>query len=305
MLQGIKILDFTHRLPGPLAGKILADMGAEVIKVEDIKHKDPFLSGMFSEFDQSFENWYEELNKNKKVIRLDFKSPEIKSEIKKLLNGTTGLMLSLSPKLKTSLGLDDADLKHLPLAVVELEASSTHNKAMHDLNALAISGYLSLHVAHENDPIVAPPFMPVAGIAFGQQVATQLLANIIEANRQKAFVKSISYLHDTAESILHPFWSKTLRDQKKTKFLHNGAYPCYSLYRTSDGQYVAVAAVEEKFWSDLILTFSIDLPLERRFETTSEAFNAVARVFAKLDASEVETKAQNKELCLSIVRKIS
>ena len=59
MLEGIKILDFTHRLPGPLAGKILSDMGAEVIKVEDIKHKDPFLSGMFSEFDQSFENWYE------------------------------------------------------------------------------------------------------------------------------------------------------------------------------------------------------------------------------------------------------
>lgn len=305
MLKGIKILDFTHRLPGPLAGKILADMGAEVIKVEDIKHKDPFLSGMFSEFDQSFENWYEELNKNKKVVRLDFKSPDIKAEIAKLLKGASGIMLSLSPKLKTSLGLDDADLKHLPLAVVELEASSTHNKAMHDLNALAISGYLSLHVAHENDPIVAPPFMPVAGIAFGQQVATQMLANIIDSTRKNSFVKSTSYLHDTAESILHPFWSKTLRDQKKTKFLHNGAYPCYSLYRTSDGQYVAVAAVEEKFWTDLKETFSIDLPLERRFETSDEAFNAVARTFAKLDASEIETKSQNKELCLSIVRKIS
>ncbi len=305
MLKGIKILDFTHRLPGPLAGKILADMGAEVIKVEDVKHKDPFLSGMFSEFDQSFENWYEELNKNKQIVRLDFKDPGIKSEIKKLLSGAQGLMLSLSPKLKTSLGLNDEDLKHLPIALVELEASSTHNRAMHDLNALAISVYLSLHVAHESDPIVAPPFMPIAGIAFGQQVATQMLANILNSNRNSSFVKSISYLHDTAESILHPFWSKTLRDQKKTKFLHNGAYPCYSLYRTSDGQYVAVAAVEEKFWIDLKETFSIDLPLERRFETSEEAFNTVARTFAKLDASEIERKSQNKELCLSIVRKIS
>jgi crotonobetainyl-CoA:carnitine CoA-transferase CaiB-like acyl-CoA transferase len=305
MLKGIKIIDFTHRLPGPLAGKILADMGAEVIKIEDIKHKDPFLSGMFSEFDQSFENWYEELNKNKQVIRLDFKSPDIKNEIKKILSGATGLMLSLSPKLKQTLGLSDEDLKDLPMAVVELEASSTHNKAMHDLNALAISGYLSLHVAHENDPIVAPPFMPVAGIAFGQQVATQMLANIIESMRSKNFVKSVCYLHDTAEAILHPFWSKTLREQKKTKFLHNGAYPCYSLYRTSDAQYVAVAAVEEKFWSDLKETFSINLPLERRFETTEEAFNAVASTFAKLTASEIETRSHKKELCLSIVRKIS
>lgn len=305
MLKGIKIIDFTHRLPGPLAGKILADLGAEVIKVEDIKHKDPFLSGAFSEFDQSFEDWYEELNKNKKVLRLDFKEPKVKDDIRKLLKDASGLMLSLSPKLKMSLGLTDEDLKDLNIAVVELEASSTHNKAMHDLNALAISGYLSLHVAHEKNAIVAPPFMPVAGIAFGQQVATQLLANIIDSQRNHKFVKSVSYLHDTAENILNPFWSKKLREQKKTKFLHNGAYPCYSLYRTSDGHYVAVAAVEEKFWSDLTETFSIDLPLERRFETSESAFNAIASVFAKLSSSEIEQRSLNKEMCLSIVRKIS
>lgn len=305
MLNGIKIIDFTHRLPGPLAGKILSDLGAEVIKVEDIKHKDPFLSGMFSEFDQSFEDWYEELNKNKKVVRLDFKSPNIKQEVQKLLEGASGLMLSLSPKLKGSLGLTDDDLKNKQLAVVELEASSTHNKAMHDLNALAISGYLSLHVAHEENPIVAPPFMPVAGIAFGQQVATQILANLIESMRTKSFVKSVSYLHDTTDAILHPFWSRKLRDQKKTKFLHNGAYPCYSLYRTLDGHYVAVAAVEDKFWIDLTETFSIKLPLERRFETSTEAFDSVASVFAKLTTNEIEAKSQNKELCLSIVRKVS
>jgi alpha-methylacyl-CoA racemase len=305
MLNGIKIIDFTHRLPGPLAGKILSDLGAEVIKVEDIKHKDPFLSGMFSEFDQSFENWYDELNKKKKIIRLDFKSPGIKGEIKEIIRGAQGMMLSLGPKLKSTLGLTDEELKDFPMAVIELEASSTHNKAMHDLNALAISGYLSLHVSHETAQIVAPPFMPVAGIAFGQQVATQLLADIIESMNKKAFVKSVSYLHDTADNILHPFWSKTLRDQKKTKFLHNGAYPCYSLYRTSDHHYVAVAAVEDKFWSDLMETFSIELPLERRFETSAEAFNAVSNVFAKLTTAEIERRSQNKELCLSIVRKVN
>ncbi len=305
MLKGIKILDFTHRLPGPLAGKILKDLGAEVIKVEDIKHKDPFLSGAFSEFDQSFENWYEELNQDKKVIRLDFKAPDIKDQVRSLIADAQGLLLSLGPKLKTSLGLNDDDLKDFPLAVVELEASSTHNKAMHDLNALAISGYLSLHVAHEDAPIVAPPFMPVAGIAFGQQVATQMLANLIETMRNKNFVKSVSYLHDTTDAIFHPFWSAALRKQKKTKFLHNGAYPCYSLYRTSDGHYVALAAVEEKFWQNLIEVFAVNLPLERRFETSEEAFNAVASVFAKLSLDEIEKRTQNKELCLSIVRKIS
>lgn len=305
MLNGITVIDFTHRLPGPLAGKILADMGAKVIKIEDSKHKDPFLSGMFSEFDQSFEDWYEELNKKKQVVRLDFKDPKAKEEIKKYLSQAQGLMLSLSPKLKAGLGLTDEDLKNNKIAVVELEASSTHNKAMHDLNALAISGYLSLHIAHETNPIVAPPFLPVAGIAFGQQVATQILANMLESNRINGFVKSVSYLHDTAEAIFHPFWSKNLQGQKKTKFLHNGAYPCYSLYRSKDGHYVAVAAVEEKFWADLIETFHISLPMNRRFETSEEAFGQVAQVFAKMNTDEIESRSKNKELCLSIVRKIS
>ncbi|MGE3611473.1 MAG: CoA transferase [Bacteriovoracaceae bacterium] len=304
MLKGIKIIDLTHRLPGPLAGKILSDLGAEVIKIEDEKHKDPFLTGMFSEFDKSFENWYEELNKNKKIIRLDFKSTEIKQQIKAILKDADGVLLSLSPKLKSTLGVDDESLKETKLAVVELEASSTHQKAMHDLNALAISGYLSLHVAQETKNIIAPPFMPIAGIAFGQQVATQMLANIISARDQKHFVKSVAYLHDTTELIFHPFWSKELRNQKKTKFLHNGAYPCYSLYRTKDGEYVALAAVEDKFWTDLIEIFHIPLPLEKRFSTEPKDFESVAGVFAKLTTNEIERMAGNKELCLSIVRKI-
>lgn len=304
MLKGIKIIDLTHRLPGPLAGKILQELGAEVIKIEDQTHKDPFLSGMFSEFDQSFEDWYQELNGNKKIVRLDFKSENIKQEIARYTQDADGILLSLSPKLKLKLGLDDESLKQLkgPVAVVELEASSTHNKAMHDLNALAISGFLSLHVANETSEVVSPPFLPVAGIAFGQQVATQMLANIIQMRSSQLPVKSVCYLHDTAETLFHPFWSKKLQAEKKTKFLHNGAYPCYSLYRSKDGNYVAVAAVEEKFWSDLIETFQISLPLNRRFETNSKAFHEVASVFAKLNTSEIETLAKDKELCLSIVR---
>ncbi len=303
MLNNLTILDLSHRLPGPLAGKILADLGAKVIKIEDERHKDPFLSGMFSAFDQSFEDWYEELNTKKEIHRLDFKSKDIKEILKKYLKIADGIILSLSPKLKEQLGLTDKELEAYPLAVVELEASSTHQKAMHDLNALAVSGYLSLHVAHETEDKVRPPFMPVAGIAFGQQVATQLLANLIVARESKRFTKSTSYLHDTTEMIFSPFWPKKQRAQKKTDFLHNGAYPCYHLYRLKDGHFLAVAAVEEKFWLDLIETFSIPWPLERRFETGPEGFQTLSQVFAKLSANEIESMSSNKELCISIVRK--
>jgi alpha-methylacyl-CoA racemase len=165
MLKGYRILDFSHRLPGPLAGKILADMGAEVIKVEDEKHRDPFLSGMFSDFDQSFEEWYQELNGKKSIKRFNFKASDIKEQLTPLIKSADAIILSLSAKLKLNLGLDDDSLGALkkPLAVVELEASKSHKKAMHDLNALAISGYLALHVAHTDEAIVDPPFFPNPG----------------------------------------------------------------------------------------------------------------------------------------------
>ncbi len=307
MLKGFRIIDLTHRLPGPLAGKILSDLGAEVIKIEDEKHQDPFLSGMFSDFDDSFEDWYEELNRNKTIIRLDFKAADIKMKMKPYLENADGILLSLSPKLKLSLGLDDESLSAFskPLAVIELEASKSHKKAMHDLNALALSGFLSLHVAHETSSIVAPPFFPFAGIAFGQQVAIEILANILRAIQTKGLVKSTSYLYETTESILHPFWSEKLQKEKRTKFLHNGAYPCYSLYRLKDGNYVALAAVEEKFWNDFMITFDISLGLQERFNTSEESFQKVSSVFAKLSTLEIENKAKDKELCLSIVRKLS
>jgi crotonobetainyl-CoA:carnitine CoA-transferase CaiB-like acyl-CoA transferase len=307
MAKKLKILDLTHRLPGPLAGKILCDLGYEVFKIEDEKHKDPFLAGSFSDFDDSFEDWYRELNQHKKILRFDFKSPDIKSTIAGLLKDADGVLLSLSPKLKDSLGLDDVTLAALnrPIAIVELEASKDHKKAMHDLNALALSGFLSLHVAHLDDQIVDPPFFPIAGIAFGQQVATQLLSNLLTAREENRVVKSISYLFETAETILTPFWSKELQAQKRTKFLHNGAYPCYSLYRLKDGNYVALAAVEEKFWTDLISLFKISLPLENRFDKDEKAFQIVADIFAKLDTSAIETMTRDRELCLSIVKKIN
>jgi crotonobetainyl-CoA:carnitine CoA-transferase CaiB-like acyl-CoA transferase len=125
------------------------------------------------------------------------------------------------------------------------------------------------------------------------------------AREDKKIVKSVSYLYETAEQILTPFWSKQLQAEKRTKFLHNGAYPCYSLYRLKDGNYVALAAVEDKFWLDLISLFKIDLPLGNRFDRDQKAFQKVADVFAKMDASEIEMITQDKELCLSIVRKIT
>jgi len=296
----MKIIDLSQRLPGPFAGKILSDLGAEVIKIEDSKRPDPFLE---FDVDQSFKCWYEELNSSKKIVRLDFSSEHIQAEIAKILQGADALLMGLPEKLKTKLGLQDENLPR-PLAVVELSASRIH-KSMHDLNAMAQCGLLSLHVADENREIAPPPFLPIAGISFGQQVATQTLANIINSKQTNALVKTECYLQDNAEFILNCFWPLKLRHDSRGKFLHNGAYPCYCLYRTLDGHYVAVAAVEERFWTQLIEIFQIDLSVEDRFSKDPKSFDKVKSTFAKLNADAIERLALDKDICVTIVRKIN
>lgn len=306
MLKDITILDLTHRLPGPLAGKVLSDLGAQVIKIEDTVRKDPFLEGSFAEFDESFVDWYQELNRNKQIKRFDFNAPTIKEEIREELMKADGLLISLSPKLKEKLGVDEESLEKLKksFSVVELKASKENKKSMHDLNALATSGFLSLHIADRNEHIVTPPFLPFAGISFGQQVASDWLASFIKANKTQEPVFKTSYLYDSVVNNFKPFWSQNLREKSLNKFLHNGAYPCYSLYQLNDGHYVALAAVEEKFWNDFCLEFSLEIPAADRFNTEEKIFKNISDLFAKYNVNEIEARIKEKDFCLSIVRKV-
>jgi alpha-methylacyl-CoA racemase len=303
LLKNYTILDFSHRLPGPLAGLCLKTLGAHVIKVEDQIFGDPFLSGAFKEFDNSFIHWYEELNEGKEIKKIDFEHPQVKEHVAELLKKADGVILALPPKVKQKLGLDQESLQNLakPIAVVELGASSTIKQSMHDLNALALSGMLDLHVHDRKEDVIDPPFLPVSGIAFGQNVATQLLAGILETYQTKKLSYSFCYLHDTTEQILAPFWPNEVRKMGRKKFLHNGIYPCYSIYRTKDNKHVAIAAVEDKFWDGLCQVFPIKLVGQQRFDTKKESFDHVASFFREKTSHEILEMTKGLDLCLSLI----
>ena len=227
-LHGVKVLDLSHRLPGPLGGKLLADKGAEVVKLEDEKLKDPFLEGFFATFDESFMDWYKELNAQKKVVRLDFKSPTIKADIAAWIEWADIILMGLSDKMALQMGLSAEDMSQHKGAkvVLSMGASQSNKTAMHDLNALAEAGLLDMHVAGQTDSPLAPPFLPVAGIAFGQQIALSAVAHLLTAQREQRCVLTKVFMLEEIENVFAPFWSKHLSSQKRTKVLHNGAYPC-------------------------------------------------------------------------------
>ena len=308
LLEGITIIDFSHRLPGPMAGHVLSMFGAKVIKVEDHKFKDAFLQGLFSEFDPSFKEWYKELNQHKELQRFDFKSQEDQQKMLELIRNADAVIMGLPPKIRNAMGLTQEAMEtwDQPLAVIEIgstEVEELNKQSMHDLNAMALTGILSLYVADKEGDRVNPPFLPVSGIGLGQHTASALMAAILRSQKTGKPVFTQTFLYETARDIFAPFWPKACRDEKMVSFLHNGAFPCYNLYRTADNHYLAVAAVEAKFWQGVLDTFEIDLPMENRFDTNPEAYQKVIDVFSNLTTDEIKTKMGAQDLCLSIIEK--
>lgn len=302
-LKGMTVIDLSHRLPGPLCGKILSDLGASVIKIEDLVFQDPFLSGLFAQFDSSFVSWYENLNSGKRIERFDFNSESDQKKIHDLVMNADAVIMGLPPKTREKLKLTDKDLSfNKPFVVIELLASATEKKSMHDLNALAMTGLLSLYVAHENEKIVDPPFLPIAGISFGHKAATDLLAAYICAQKESKtqFVKT--FLDKVTDEILGIFWPEEDRKQGRTKFLHNGIYPCYALYQTKDKKYVALAAVEEKFWNRFCEVFGVDTKLDRFFNQDESLFKLISDKLHQLTQEEIESKIADEDLCLSVIK---
>lgn len=302
-LKGMTIIDLSHRLPGPLCGKILSDLGATVIKIEDHIFQDPFLSGLFAQFDSSFVSWYENLNRGKKIERFDFNNIYDQKKIHELVTNADAVIMGLPPKTREKLKVTDQDLNlKKPLVVIELLASASEKKSMHDLNALAMTGLLSLYVAHENEKIVDPPFLPIAGISFGHKAATDLLAAYICAQKenQTQFVKT--FLDQVTEEILGIFWPAEDRKHGRTKFLHNGVYPCYALYQTKDKKYVALAAVEEKFWNRFCDVFKIETQLDRFYNQDEGLFKLISDKLHQYTQKEIESKIADEDLCLSVIK---
>jgi alpha-methylacyl-CoA racemase len=301
-LAGMTIIDLSHRLPGPLCGQVLTGLGATVIKIEDHKFQDPFLSGIFAQFDSSFISWYENLNHGKSIQRFDFNSPVDQEKIHQLVIQADAVIIGIPEKTREKLKITDVDLNlNKAFVAIELLASRREKKSMHDLNAMALTGLLSLYVAGKTDKIIDPPFLPIAGINFGHKAATDLLAAYISSTRSKTteFVKT--YMDEATEELLGIFWPKADRDQGKTKFLHNGIYPCYSLYQTKDKKYVAIAAVEEKFWLRLSEIFNLNTPLDRFHHKDNTLFDLIAHTMGNLTSKEIEAMVKNEDICLSVI----
>ena len=252
LLDGVRVVDLSQYLPGPFAGQILADLGAEVVKVEP-PGGDP-MRGIGPPDPDGVSAYYKLVNAGKRVVRVDLKAEAGRAAFGGLVAAADVLLESYRPGMLVRLGFDRPALAALNPRLVHCALSGYGQtgpyagKGGHDLNYLAWGGGLVTSGSAAR-PVMAHP--PVADHAGAMQAVIAILAALLRRERegQGAFLDV-----SLAETVLA--WqggqlTAALRGRPMTRGrdLLNGGAACYQIYETADGRFVTLGALEPKFWA--------------------------------------------------------
>ena len=250
LLSGLRVLDLTRNLPGPFATRLLADLGATIVKVEP-PEGDPArpLAALF-----------EALNHGKECRSIDFRSSADLERLRAWVQEADVLLDSFRPGVLQGLGLDAATLHALNprLVMVSITGYGQHGpwaqKAGHDLNFMALSGVLDQMRAPTGE--LALSNVQWGDLAGGSAMACiAVLAAVFEVQRTgQGRHLDVSMAHGLHAQLVMPRATGAMlaqllgRRPGAGEDLLNGVLPCYNLYATQDGRHLAVGALEFKFW---------------------------------------------------------
>jgi crotonobetainyl-CoA:carnitine CoA-transferase CaiB-like acyl-CoA transferase len=309
-LSGIRVLDFSTLLPGPMATLLLAEAGAEVIKIErpgsgeELRGYKP----RFADTSVSFAM----LNRGKRSIAIDLKAADALPRLRPLLQSADVLVEQFRPGVMDRLGLGYAALSEINPRMVYCAITGYGQNgpkaqvAAHDLNYQADAGLLSIAAGADGSPVV--PNALVADIAGGAYPA---VINILLALRSREHTGKGCKLDIAMTDGLLPFlyWGigigTTTGDWPRPgDELLSGGSPRYQIYRTADHKYLAAAPLEDRFWANFC--DAIGLPGEMRDDRKDPRATraAVAKIILLRSAAEWLVRFEGKDVCCSVVRSV-
>lgn len=254
-LKSIRVLDLSRLLPGPHCTMMLADFGAEVIKVEH-----PELGDYIRDFHPKLNEdsaMFHSLNRNKKSVTLDLKSNTGKEQFLQLVKTADVLVESFRPGVMKKLGLDYEELKQMNPGLIYCAITGYGqdgpyaDKPGHDINYLSYSGLLNLMGQKNLKPMI--PAAQIADIGGGSLPAViGILLALFERQRTgEGQLVDVSML-DGVMSWLHMSLPNHFvgQEQRRGQDLLTGGYACYQVYETKDNRYLAMGGIEEKFWRE-------------------------------------------------------
>jgi crotonobetainyl-CoA:carnitine CoA-transferase CaiB-like acyl-CoA transferase len=303
-LSSLKILDFSTLLPGPFASLLLADMGAEVLRIESPSRTD--LVRVLPPHDGGVSASHAYLNRNKRCIALDLKQPEAVAVVKQLVADYDIVLEQFRPGVMDKLGVGYAALKAINPRLIYVsitgygQTGPYKDRAGHDINYLALAGIASYTGRRDSGPL--PLGVQLADIAGGSLHGVMgLLAAVIQRQVTGEGQQVDVSMTDCAFS-LHGmagagYLAAGVEPQMENQALNGGSF--YDYYRTRDGRWFSVGSLEPQFMQQFCAAIGRPelaarglspqseqqtLKREISIEFEKRDFEEWRRIFAELDA---------------------
>ena len=313
-LDGILALDLSRLLPGPYASAMLANFGAEVIKIEKpgegdyARDSQPRINGKGAVF--------ETINRGKKSVALDLKDDKGKEAFLLLAEKADIVLDGFRPGVMDQLGLGYKKLRRLNPKLIYAALTGYGQdglytqKAGHDLNYIALGGVLDLVGNTEGAPLM--PGMQIADVAAGSlpTVIGILLALQARNASGKGQMVDIAML-DGILGLLPvqvADYTATKRKPKRNNERLFGRYACYNIYPARNGRYLALGALEPKFWQNLCRVLEREDMIEDQYtegDRQQVLMAELTRIFQKKEVNDWMEIFENEDVCISEVRDVA
>jgi len=256
-LHGVRVLDLTRLLPGPMATMHLADMGADVIKIEDTGAGD--YARTMGRMREGMTEFFRLINRNKRALRLDLKAAAGREVFLRLAKKADVIVEGFRPGVMDRLGVSYAAIAAINPRIVYCSITGYGQdgpyamRAGHDINYIGYAGVGEQIGAEGGAPVV--PNFQIADLLGGTLTpAMGILAALVDA-RTSGKGRHVDVAMADAVLAHAVFPLVGLLDQGRppargTQML-SGGLPCYNVYATSDARHMAVGALEPKFWHTL------------------------------------------------------
>lgn len=303
-LTGVRILDLTRLLPGGVLGAVLADLGAEVIKVEEPTRGDYMRWERPRTGPESAASWI--VGRGKRSIGIDLKAAEGVDVFLRLVETADVVIEGFRPGVVDRLGVgyDAARDRNPRIVYASLTGYGSdgpmRDAAGHDINYISYAGVLGM-TGPPGGP-VCPPGVQVGDLGGATVLGIGLLAALLSAARtgEGSRVEVAMYDAAVAWTSIHAgeYWaSARVPDPGQT--ILNGRYPCYNVYECADGRFISVGAVEPNFWANFCRVVDrLDL-IERHLDESARA--EVAELIGTRTRDEWVALLESAEACVAPV----
>lgn len=298
-LTGYTVLDLSRLLPGPYCSMILADHGARVIAIEDSRYE-------LDEF------YIYPVYRNKEHMTLNLKSDEGQRIFHRLLDKADVVLEGFRPGVVERLRVDYKSVSKNHPEIVYCSISGygqtgpLSNRVGHDVNYLAQAGVLDL-IGSDTGPPVIPgvQIADIAGGAFNAALGILMALLAREKSGHGQYI-DISMTDGILGLLTAPLFVQEHSGQKSKRgnFRLSHRYACYNIYETKDGRFVAIGAVEYKFWKRLCEVLELSQYIEFQYddELRAEIISSLQSEFMKKTLVEWDSILSDQDVCWAPVR---